>query len=410
MTTDDSQIGETQQGTAALPPGMGRPDMHLPLHDVDALVRAGDIDGAADRLEQRLADDADLAAQVMPWLQLGGLRRMLRQPYRALAAAESALALAPRDFMALVMRATLIAQITPENAGPAWHRALLQRSDSVLPKPLADAVAAGERTHAAWMAERTSRLGALSQRAAVVASEDENWRMRRFCDNTLGIAQRYRSEPVAFFYPGLAEREFHPRARFPWLAELEAATPHIRTEMQALLADRNSERVPYIRYADHQALDQWRPLNHNPDWSALHLWQNGQRIAVNADRCPETVAILSRVQQPVIGGASPNAMFSLLAPHTAIPAHVGVCNTRLVCHLPLVVPAGCWFRVGAETRLWHEGQAFVFDDTIEHEADNPTDHLRVVLIFDVWHPDLSAIERDLVAHVISAEHACGALD
>jgi aspartyl/asparaginyl beta-hydroxylase (cupin superfamily) len=107
--------------------------------------------------------------------------------------------------------------------------------------------------------------------------------------------------------------------------------------------------------------------------------------------------------QPDIPGAGPNAMFSLLAPHTTIPPHVGVNNSRLVCHLPLVVPEGCWFRVGAETRHWRCGEAFVFDDTIEHEAANPSDQLRVVFIFDVWHPGLTEIEREAVRRVIACE-------
>jgi aspartyl/asparaginyl beta-hydroxylase (cupin superfamily) len=71
--------------------------------------------------------------------------------------------------------------------------------------------------------------------------------------------------------------------------------------------------------------------------------------------------------------------------------------------LPLIVPEGCWFRVGGETRHWKRGEAFVFDDTIEHEAMNPTDELRVVFIFDIWHPDLSQVERDAVKAVIEAE-------
>jgi aspartyl/asparaginyl beta-hydroxylase (cupin superfamily) len=102
-------------------------------------------------------------------------------------------------------------------------------------------------------------------------------------------------------------------------------------------------------------------------------------------------------------------MFSLLAPNTAIPPHVGVNNARLVCHLSLVVPEDCWFRVGAETRYWKRGEAFVFDDTIEHEALNPSDELRVVFIFDVWHPDLSEVERNAVAALIGSEGGVGAL-
>jgi len=73
------------------------------------------------------------------------------------------------------------------------------------------------------------------------------------------------------------------------------------------------------------------------------------------------------------------------------------------------VPEGCWFRVGAETRFWEPGQAFVFDDTIEHEAANPSDQLRVVFIFDVWNPSLSEVERDAVRRVIESEGSAGAL-
>ena len=106
--------------------------------------------------------------------------------------------------------------------------------------------------------------------------------------------------------------------------------------------------------------------------------------------------------QPQVAGASPNAMFSLLAPRTRIPPHTGVANTRLVCHLPLIVPARCGFRVGGTTREWKVGEAFVFDDTIEHEAWNDSDELRVVLIVDLWPPALSESERHAVASIISA--------
>ena len=64
-------------------------------------------------------------------------------------------------------------------------------------------------------------------------------------------------------------------------------------------------------------------------------------------------------------------------------------NTRLICHLPLIVPPGCGFRVGNETREWEEGKLLIFDDTIEHEAWNESDQDRVVLIFDIWRPELS---------------------
>ena len=143
-------------------------------------------------------------------------------------------------------------------------------------------------------------------------------------------------------------------------------------------------------------------MNRSDNWTAIHLLQNGKRIEANARHCPRTMEALETLDQPDVPGASPNAMFSLLAPQTRIPPHTGVANTRLVCHLPLIVPPNCAFRVGATTREWRPAQALVFDDTIEHEAWNESDELRVVFICDLWPPALSASERRAVAAVISA--------
>jgi aspartyl/asparaginyl beta-hydroxylase (cupin superfamily) len=98
-------------------------------------------------------------------------------------------------------------------------------------------------------------------------------------------------------------------------------------------------------------------------------------------------------------------MFSLLKPRTRIPPHTGVTNVRLVTHVPLIIPADCGFRVGNDTRQWVPGTAWVFDDTIEHEAWNLSDQLRVVLIFDVWHPHLTSPERAMVTALMAGINA-----
>lgn len=373
---------------------------------VDRLVAAGQLAAAAQQLEGLLASSDGSAGD---WLKLAGLRRALKQPRRALESVHNALTLAPFDLGALTMRAGLLERLGEPGAGEAWAEALAQVPDGQLPPPLAAALAAGARFHANWMAEREARLTAATKRAQERAGADEAWRIARFRDNVLRKTRVYHSEPTHFAYPGLAEREYHPRLPFPWIPALEAETDAIRREALAMLQSHRAMPEPYIQYEEREALVQWRALNRNPDWSALHLLRQGDRIAVNADCAPRTMAALAALGQREAPGASPNAMFSLLAPHTAIPAHVGVDNTRLVCHLPLVVPPGCWFRVGAETREWREGEVLVFDDTIEHEAYNPSDQLRVILIFDVWHPGLSVIEREAVAAILAQEGSPGQL-
>jgi aspartyl/asparaginyl beta-hydroxylase (cupin superfamily) len=77
-------------------------------------------------------------------------------------------------------------------------------------------------------------------------------------------------------------------------------------------------------------------------------------------------------------------------------------NSRLICHLPLIVPPGCWLRVGNETREWDDGKLLIFDDSIEHEARNPSGEMRIVLIFDIWRPELSAGEREGISAIFDA--------
>lgn len=369
------------------------------IRGADQKMAARDFGGAASLLEQAsLLQPDDLGL----WMRIAAMRRAGNQPKRALEAVHKALALSPRDFTALLLRASLLQKLGDPDAGEAWGHALAQRPQSAPPEPLKAVIAEAEQRYASWQAEQQARLLESMAPAQAKADEDQRKRMDRFCSNVVRRTRPYHSSATHYHYPELTEREFHPRRLFPWLERLEAATDAITAELRTVMAAERAELVPYVQYDEHLPMDQWRPLNHNPDWTAIHLLLKGERIEPNARHCPETLALLAELDQPAIAGASPNAMFSLLAPQTLIPPHVGINNARLVCHLPLIVPDGCWFRVGAETRYWKRGEAFVFDDTIEHEAKNPSDELRVVFIFDIWHPDLSAPERDAVAALIGS--------
>jgi aspartate beta-hydroxylase len=163
--------------------------------------------------------------------------------------------------------------------------------------------------------------------------------------------------------------------------------------------------VPYITYSSDTPVNQWAELNNSPNWSAFHLIKQGIVIEDNASKCPTTMGLLATAPQPTQHGRTPAAMFSLLRPKTHIPPHTGVSNVRLVTHLPLIVPDECGFRVGNDVREWVPGKAWVFDDTIEHEAWNNSEKLRVVLIFDIWHPHLSEAERQLITAMSSGMSA-----
>lgn len=364
--------------------------------EADAAAQSGRLGDARRLLEAAVQATPERSET---WLKLAAMCRGTGDASGALSSVSRALALDPLDLSALLMRAMLLERMGREaEAGEAYGHALAQRPPGETPPGLAAMIAHAEQSYGRFQEGLLERLrGAVPD---TPATAEEQRRIDRFLTNVARTTRVYEQAPSHFHYPGLPPFEFHDRGRFPWLDEVEAATAAISEEFETLIASEAAELVPYIQYPDDVPLRQWEALNRSRDWTAVHLLQNGRRVERNARHCPRTMALLARLPQPEVPGASPNAMFSLLAPRTRIPPHTGVANTRLVCHLPLIIPPGCGFRVGAETRDWTPGAAFVFDDTIEHEAWNDSDELRVVFIFDVWAWALSEAERRTVAAVV----------
>ena len=370
-------------------------------------MAAGDAAGAAHLLE-RAADGGGNSVPLH--LSLAAVRRRLADFDSALSSVERALALEPRHFTSLLMRASLLERLGRDReAATAYGIALIQAPPSLdtLDPPTQQAVSHARDVHARHVAKMSELLHGQSLAALDRCTPAEADRARNLIEDLLGRRKRYRQEPSAFYYPGLAAVEFYDRDCFPWLAELEAATDAISEDLSHLLAGQAEGFTPYVDYHDSLPLDQWRALNRSPDWSAFHILRNGAPVPENASRCPNTMAVLARMPQPQLPGRSPSAMFSVLRPHTRIPPHTGVSNTRLVVHLPLIVPPHCRFRVGNETREWKRGHAWVFDDTVEHEAINDSEHDRIVLIFDIEQPAISAAEHAVIAEIARALDLAG---
>ena len=225
--------------------------------------------------------------------------------------------------------------------------------------------------------------------------EARSARFQQALDIMAGRSQVYYQQPTGFYFPGLPQTQFFDTAGFAWVPAVEAATDAVRAELQAILAAGLEGFRPYIRSEQNQPRD--HPLLDKRDWSALFLCENGHVFDEAVARCPKTWEAVRTAPQAWIERSSPTAMFSLLRAGARIPAHRGVTNTRLTCHLPLIVSPGCGFRVGSEVREWREGEVLVFDDSIEHEAWNDSNEDRVVLIFDIARPELSAQEQQEIA-------------
>jgi aspartyl/asparaginyl beta-hydroxylase (cupin superfamily) len=378
------------------------------LHDqARRLLAGGDATAARAALDRAVV----MAPGHLPlWLSLAAVLRTLGQRDQELAALERALALDPTHLVVLLQKGSVLELMDkPRSAAAVYGHALQTLAPGTRLPPAIEAHVAHARKRVAENAARLESLidARLTSLSTDRAGDPARQRFDRCLDRVLGRQRIYAPEPTFLLFPYLMNYEFHPRDYFPWLEALEAATASIRQEFLAVVRADMGGIEPYIAYADGLPLNQWKELNHSPRWGAYFLWNEGSRQEAHLARCPQTAAALEALPQVDVPGRGPTAFFSLLAPGTTIPPHTGVTNTRLTVHLPLVVPPGCRFRVGGETREWREGAAWVFDDTIEHEAWNDSGETRAILIFDVWNPQLTPLERDLVraATLVMAEYS-----
>lgn len=367
-------------------------------------MAAGDMKGAQSILLEAVARDG---ANFSVWFNLAVARRQLGDLDGAFGALREVLRLDNRNFPALLMQASMLdrlGQAVP--AATAYGIALAQAPpDQYLDAPARKAVERARAVHGQYIGDLGRHVREHAAPATDLCTAVERRRIECFVDTTLRTRKRYQQEPLEYFYPGLPAIEFYERAEFPWLPEFEAATGSIQRELSRILVEDEGGFSPYIHYEDHLPLDQWRELNKSPRWSAFHFYKLGKPDPDRCRRAPATAEAVQRLPQAEVDLRSPTAMFSVLQPKTRIPPHTGAANFRLVVHLPLVLPDGCGFRVGGEQRAWRLGEAWVFDDTIEHEAWNDSEQTRIILICDVWSPRLSTEERAAIRAVIAATDA-----
>jgi aspartate beta-hydroxylase len=290
------------------------------------------------------------------------------------------------------------------------------RSEALLPR-LAWRVTTGELPpalqplHRAQLAlrdeERRARLLASVAMPAAGGADALGDRLRAYVASLLGEPPDYADllqRPARGYLPGLAARPFFEPDRLPGLTALEASWQVVREELQALLDSAPGTLEPYVG-ADLAMPAGWDHLKGRRDWASLHLWSQGRRQDANCARFPRTAALMESLPLARIASSSPEVFFSILEPGAHIPPHFGITNVKLATHLALDVPEGCAIRVGDQTRTWREGRCLAFDDSFEHEAWNHGSRRRAVLIFDVWHPGLSAAERTAVARLGEADQA-----
>ncbi len=359
------------------------------------------LDEAAAWFRRAVVLDASSSAL---WRNLATVHRRTGDDEAERAALDAALDCDRTDFMAWLRKAELHERLGENvEAAKAWSGVLQMAAHfDPVPEGLVDTLAHGRNYvegHQAWLRQK---VGAALDLDLARLDQTARRRVEAFVAHAGGTRQVYQNQCAGLYYPFLPADEFFDDYHFPWFAELAEQTDAIRAELKVLLEAPGEALRPYVRMDKGTPQNKWSGLDHSLDWGACFLWEYGVPNEPVLAQCPATRAALEAIPQAHIPGRAPNVFFSILRPRTHIPPHTGVTNTRAIIHLPLIVPEGCKFRVGGETRSWVEGQPFAFDDTIDHEAWNNSDALRAVLIFDVWNPHLSAAEQEMITRYYDA--------
>ena len=360
--------------------------------------------------------DLERAAHVNPvepeiWKNLGIVHLAQRRGDDALDAFDRALGLEPMHFASRLHRGAALEQLgRVDDAAATYFGAVSAaqargkwRNDMSTPPGLRPAV-----KHAIQFVDRERKrifmdlLQPLRERHGAASLA----RIEQGLEIYLGDRPANYPDPrqyCKFFYvPGLTATPYYPRERFPWHAELEKHTATIRDELHAVL-DQPIGVEPFLGTNDNTLLKEQSLLDGTrgkAEWNSFFFHRHGEVFEQNARRCPRTTAILDSLPLVHIRGHAPEVLFSILTPGSHILKHHGVTNSRLVTHLPLIIPGDCAISVGGVEHAWQEGRCVTFDDTFEHEAWNRSDKVRAVMILDSWHPDLTEAEREAVALLV----------
>lgn len=186
------------------------------------------------------------------------------------------------------------------------------------------------------------------------------------------------------------QKSFYDLEEFPWHKTIEEKYPQILNELHTAFT--NYDNIPELKIISEE---QQRIVKGNK-WKTLFFYAYGEKITKNCTAFPNTQQALSHIPGMV------TAFYSILEPNTQLTPHRGTYAGVLRYHLALMVPKqekDCVLVIGNETRHWQAGKSLIFDDTLEHYAQNNSNEIRVVLFVDFKRPlpfPLSALNSFLI--------------
>jgi len=198
--------------------------------------------------------------------------------------------------------------------------------------------------------------------------------------------------PNIFYIPALPSSPYYDISNLAWAKDIEQNYKEIKAEFNQVLKDPEKTGRPYLEKNSY-APKKLKSLHGSSNWTAFDLFKNGEINQAIVDFFPKTYNLLNNAPLYELENHPYEVFFSLLKPNQHIDLHYGQSNHSLTIHLPLIIPNDCYLNVNNTKHYWEEGKLVAFDDTFIHEAFNNSEEERIVLIFSIWHPELTHNEK-----------------
>jgi len=187
--------------------------------------------------------------------------------------------------------------------------------------------------------------------------------------------------------PGLTATPWWDTSKFDWVKNIEENVEVIKDELIALRGLKGFQPYRGPSWASQIKSDDGvgSKSNDSGEWNVFYLFLHDMKFEENCQKCPKTVELIEKY----VPRQYQHAFFSAVTPGTHIIKHNGPTNKKLRLHFPLLGVDKSRLRVGEETKFQEAGKCYIFDDSFEHEAWHDGNETRVILIVDLWHPDLT---------------------
>lgn len=197
-----------------------------------------------------------------------------------------------------------------------------------------------------------------------------------------------------FVYPGITHKPWYESDDYNALITvtniLKKEFIDIENEWLASLSSRK-KIVP--RYKPSEVFGETLK-DKDENWKYYLIWRQGKFTDAALSMFPKTVNIVTKLKPFLY--AFGEVVFIVMEPGVVLPPHTDDINISLTCHLGIETPENCGIKVENETRHWARGEVLFFDNSFIHEAWNKSQSNRVVMLIDLYHPELTKVEKTLM--------------